>query len=141
MSPLIAAWMGWAVLVIVLVLACWKGSRAERLGVAIFLTGAVYAMAVYALAPRSLVPTLLLLGEGAMGGGFLFLALRHMNAWLGVAMLLQAIQFSLHAYYLVGGLPRDRTFAMVTNLDSIGVLLCILVGTILAWRRRLRAAR
>lgn len=141
MSPLIAAWMGWAVLIIVLVLACWKGSRAERLGVAIFLTGAIYAMLAYQFAPRGLVPTLLLLGEGGMGVGFLFLAMRYMNAWLGVAMLLQAIQFSLHAYYLVGGLPRDRTFAMVNNLDSIGVLLCILVGTILVWRRRLRAAK
>ncbi len=141
MSPLIAAWMGWAVLVIVLVLACWKGSRAERLGVAIFLAGAIYAMVVYQVVPRNLVPTLLLLGEGAMGVGFLFLAMRYMNAWLGVAMLLQAIQFSLHAYYLVGGLPRDRTLAMVTNLDSIGVLLCILVGTMLTWRRRARAAK
>jgi len=141
MSPLIAAWMGWAMLVIVLVLACWKGSRAERLGVAIFLAGAIYAMAVYSLFPRSLVPTLLLLGEGAMGVGFLFLALRYMNAWLGVAMLLQAIQFSLHAYYLVGDLPRDRTFAMVNNLDSIGVLLCILVGTLLTWRNRARVAK
>lgn len=141
MSPLIAAWMGWAVLVIVLVLACWKGGRAERLGVAIFLTGAIYAMAVYNFAPRGLMPTLLLLGEGAMGAGFLFLALRYMNAWLGVAMLLQAIQFSLHAYYLVGGLPRDRTFAMVNNLDSIGVLICILAGTLLTWRKRARAAK
>ncbi len=141
MSPLIAAWMGWAMLVIVLVLACWKGSRAERLGVAIFLAGAIYAMVVYSFVPRSLVPTLLLLGEGAMGVGFLFLALRYMNAWLGVAMLLQAIQFSLHAYYLVGDLPRDRTFAMVNNLDSIGVLLCILVGTLLTWRKRAQAAK
>lgn len=141
MSPLIAAWMGWAVLIIVLVLACWKGSRAERLGVAIFLTGAVYAMLVYQFVPRSFVPTLLLLGEGAMGVGFLFLAMRYMNAWLGVAMLLQAIQFSLHAYYLVGRLPRDRTFAMVNNLDSIGVLLCILVGTLLTWRKRVQAAK
>ncbi len=136
MYPLIAAWIGWAVLIIVLVLACWKGGRAERLGVAIFLTGAIYAMLVYQFIPRGVAPTLLLLGEGAMGAAFLFLALRYMNAWLGVAMLLQAIQFSLHAYYLVGDLPRDNTFALINNLDSIGVLLCILAGTLLAWRRR-----
>lgn len=136
MYPLIAAWIGWAVLIIVLVLACWKGGRAERLGVAIFLTGAIYAMLVYQIVPGGLAPTLLLLGEGAMGAAFLFLALRYMNAWLGVAMLLQAIQFSLHAYYLVGGLPRDNRFALINNLDSIGVLLCILAGTLLAWRRR-----
>lgn len=136
MNPSIAAWIGWAILLIVLVLACWKGGRAERFGVGIFLAGALYAMLVYQFVPRSVAPTLLLLGEGAMGAGFLFLALRHMNAWLGVAMLLQAIQFSLHAYYLVGGLPRDNTFAMINNLDSIGVLFCILAGTLLAWRKR-----
>jgi hypothetical protein len=141
MNPSIAAWIGWAVLIIVLVLACWKGGRAERFGVAIFLAGAIYAMLVYRFVPRGLAPTLLLLGEGAMGAGFLFLALRHMNAWLGVAMLLQAIQFSLHAYYLVGGLPHDNTFAMINNLDSIGVLLCILVGTLLAWRARQAAGK
>ncbi|WP_291880068.1 hypothetical protein [Caulobacter sp.] len=128
-------------LIIVLVLACWKGGQAERLGVAIFLAGAIYAMLVYQFVPRSLVPSLLLLGEGLIGAGFLLLALRHMSAWLGVAMLLQAIQFSLHAYYLVGGLRRDSTYAMINNLDSIGVLLCILVGTLLAWRRSRATAR
>ena len=71
-----------------------------------------------------------------MGGGFLYLALRYMSQWLGVAMLLQAIQFSLHAYYLVGELPRDRTYALINNLDSIGVLACILIGTLMTWRRR-----
>ncbi|WP_168074992.1 hypothetical protein [Caulobacter sp. SSI4214] len=141
MSPLIAAWIGWAVLVIVLALACWKGGRAERYGVAIFLTGALYTVLVHQNASASLGSILLLLGEGAIGGGFLFLALRYMSAWLGVAMLLQGIQFSLHAYYLVGGLARDNTYAMVNNLDSIGVLLCILVGTLLAWRRRRASAK
>lgn len=58
-----------------------------------------------------------------------------------MAELVQGIQFSLHAYYLVGGLARDNTYAMVNNLDSIGVLLCILVGTLLAWRRRRASAK
>jgi hypothetical protein len=136
MDPLIAAWIGWAILTIALVLACWRGGRAERYGVAIFLAGAVYTVLVHQFAPPTVAPVLLLLGEGVIGGGFLFLALRYMNAWLGVAMLLQGIQFSLHAYYLVGGLARDNTYALVNNLDSIGVLLCILVGTLLTWRKR-----
>lgn len=141
MNPLIGPIAGWTVLITVLALACWKGGRAERFGVAIMLAGAVYAVLAHALAPHELVPTLLLVGEGAMGAGFLFLALRHMSPWLGVAMLLQAIQFSLHAYYLVGDEPLDHTYAVINNLDSFGVLGCILVGTLLAWRRRVRAEK
>lgn len=133
--------VGWTVLVGVLVLACWKGGQAERMGAVIVLGGAAYALLVHLVAPKGATAPLLLLGEGAMGGGFLFLALRHMSPWLGVAMLLQAIQFSLHAYYLVGDLPRGRTYAVVNNLDSMGVLLCILIGTALAWRKRVRAAK
>jgi hypothetical protein len=50
-------------------------------------------------------------------------------------MILQAVQFSLHAYYLVGERPHDRSYAIVNNIDTLGVLLCILVGTLLAWRQ------
>lgn len=137
----IAPMIGWMVLITVLALACWKGGRAERLGAMIVLAGAAYALLAHTVAPKGATALLLLLGEGAMGGGFLFLALRYMSPWLGVAMLLQAIQFSLHAYYLVGEVPRGRTYAIVNNLDSIGVLACILIGTILAWRKRARAAK
>jgi hypothetical protein len=56
-------------------------------------------------------------------------------------MLLQAIQFSLHAYYFVGGLRRDRHLRDGQQHRFMGVLLCILVGTLLAWRRRARAAK
>ena len=76
-----------------------------------------------------------------MGLAFLTLALRHASPWLGGAMLFQAIQFSLHAYYLVGELPRDFTYAVINNIDTIGVLACILVGALLAWRKRMRAAK
>ncbi len=131
-----APMIGWVVLAIVLVLACWKGGSAERMGVVIVLAGAAYALLVHTIAPKSATALLLLLGEGVMGGGFLYLALRYMSQWLGVAMLLQAIQFSLHAYYLVGELPRDRTYALINNLDSIGVLACILIGTLITWRRQ-----
>lgn len=141
MNPLIGPFVGWAVLIAVLGLACWKGGRTERYGAAIVFVGAAYALIVNFTAPKDLVPVLLLVGEGAMGAGFLYLALRHMSAWLGVAMLLQAIQFSLHAYYLVGDLPRDKTYATINNLDSMGVLLCILIGTVLAWRSRAKAAK
>ena len=45
-------------------------------------------------------------------------------------------QFSLHAYYLVSELPRDRLYAIANNLVSVAILVCILTGTLIAWRRR-----
>ncbi len=133
--------IGWAVTLGIIALAWWKGGSPERLGALAMLGAAVVALIVNAVMPVSARPILLLADEGVLGFIFLMLALRHASAWLGVAMILQAIQFSLHAYYLVGELPHDRTYAIVNNLDSLGVLLCILVGTLLAWRRRTRLAK
>lgn len=133
--------IGWAVTLGIIALAWWKGGSPERLGALAMLGAAVVALIVNAVLPVGARPILLLADEGVLGFIFLMLALRHASAWLGVAMILQAIQFSLHAYYLVGELPHDRAYAIVNNLDSLGVLLCILVGTLLAWRRRTRLAK
>jgi hypothetical protein len=132
---------GWTVLIAILAFAWIKGGVSERYGVVIVLVGAAFAFLVHMLAPTALQPFLLLSGEGAMGVAFLVLALRYTSPWLGGAMLFQAIQFSLHAYYLVGELPRDYTYAVINNIDTLGVLACILVGTLMAWRKRTRAAK
>lgn len=55
-------------------------------------------------------------------------------------MLLQAMQFSLHAFYIVVEKAHDRLYSIVNNLDTIGVILCVLVGTLISWRRRAKAA-
>ena len=52
--------------------------------------------------------------------------------------LFQAAQFTLHAYYLVTEMPRDRLYSIINNVDTVGVLVCILTGTLVAWRRRSR---
>jgi len=67
------------------------------------------------------------------------LAVRYATAWLGVCVLLQGVQFSLHAYYLVADKAYDDLYAMVNNLVSLGVLLCLAAGCLLAWRKRRRA--
>lgn len=56
-------------------------------------------------------------------------------------MILQAGQFSLHAWYLVGELPHDRFYAIANNLITAGILACILTGTIVVWTRRARTAQ
>ena len=133
--------LAWVALVAICGFAWLKGGQPERLGVVIVLGGSAFALGVHLAAPAAIQPLLLLAGEGAMGLAFLMLALRYASPWLGAAMLFQAVQFSLHAYYLVGELKRDRTYALVNNIDTFGVLVCILVGSVLTWRERARAAK
>jgi hypothetical protein len=71
----------------------------------------------------------------------LVLAVRFANLWIGAAMILQAAQFSLHAYYLVMDLPHDRLHAWINNTDDWGILISFAVGTVLAIRRRQALAR
>jgi hypothetical protein len=74
--------------------------------------------------------------DAGLALGFLALAVRFASLWLGGAMILQAVQFSMHAYYLVSERARDATFFRINNLDSYGILACIMVGTALTWRKR-----
>jgi len=73
--------------------------------------------------------------------GLLMLVVRFAYRWLGVTMLLQAVQFSLHAYYLVMERAPDHIHAWVNNLDTLGISFSIVAGTVLAWRRRNALAR
>lgn len=130
-----------AVIFGVCALAVVKGGPAERFG-GMIVAGATVAVAlVHWAAPGPLQTILLLAVDGLVASGFLILALRYASFWLGGAMLLQAVQFSLHAYYLISQEQRNDTYALINNLDSIGVLLCILVGTLIAWRKRAGAAK
>jgi hypothetical protein len=85
--------------------------------------------------------SLLLAVDFAFAVILLVLAVRFANLWIGAAMILQAAQFSMHAYYLVMELPHDRLHAWINNTDDWGILIAILVGTILAIRRRSALAR
>lgn len=137
----IAPILVWILILAAVAFAWVKGGWPERSGVVIVLTGSAFALGVHWLASPDLQALLLLAGEGAMGLAFLILALRHASPWLGGAMLFQAVQSSLHAYYLIGERPRDFTYGLINNIDTLGVLACILTGAVLAWRKRVRAAK
>jgi len=126
MSPFLMSLL--AVIFSVCLFAVLKGGPAERRAGLIFAAGALGVELVHLTVPRELQGSLLLAADGFVAGGFLLLALRYPSAWLGAAMLLQGVQFSLHAYYFVTGAERGNTYAMINNLDSAGVLLCMLVA-------------
>ncbi len=85
--------------------------------------------------------TAILIGDGLLALGFLALTLRFAKVWLGIAMLLQAIQFALHAYYYVVERKLDMLFAIVNNLVSWGLIACILGGVIAHWMHEARRRR
>lgn len=126
--------IGWAVTLAVCGFAFWKGGPAERAG-ALLIVGAAAAVWVsHNLLPKGAAVSALLAIDAVMAVGFLVLAIRYASLWLGGAMLFQAAQFSLHAYYLVMEKPYDRLYSIINNIDTVGVLVCVLTGTLVAWR-------
>ena len=132
--------LGWGATFVVCALAWWKGGQVEKLGASLKLATSVIALGVHHLLKQDAISVALLTADGLLAVGLLALAIRYASLWIGAAMLLQAGQFSLHAWYLVNGLKFDRFYAIANNLVTIGILICILVGTLIAWRRRSKAA-
>jgi hypothetical protein len=134
-----------ASIALVTLLAWFKGGVPERVGASMNL---IMALCFVGLQLTMQGPSLeigMLTMDGLLGLGFLVLAVRYTSLWLGAAMLLQAAQFSLHAFYYVTHKPTDRLFAVVNNVVSWGTLLSIIVGTLATWflasRAKAKAAK
>jgi len=117
------------------------GDDAARIAGGINFLNAV-ALPLYRLvSPGPSGEVLQLAGDFFWAVGLLILVVRHASLWLGVTMLLQSVQFGLHAYYIVMELPHDLLHAWVNNLDEVGISACIIIGTMFAIGRRVRIAR
>lgn len=126
----------WLAILGTVVFSIWKGGPAERRAGFLIGLGALVAFAIHRLAPEEAQPLALLTAEFALAVGFLILAVRYGSLWLGGAMLLQAVQFSLHAWYLLAERQHDILYSIINNADTVGILVCINLGTLSAWRRR-----
>jgi hypothetical protein len=122
-------------------LALWKGSWAERFCSALILGVALLRLATDYLLPETIQPILHLVGDGVTALGLLVITIYSASFWLGGAMLLYAAQFTLHSYYFVTDKPNDVFHATVNNANFIGIIFCLAIGTLLAWRRRVQAHR
>jgi len=127
--------IGWLVLLGTCLYAWFKGAAPERIGAALLLLGTIAALLFQVTLSDTARVTPTLIGEGLLALGFLILAIRYASLWLGGAMILQGIQFSLHAFYIVMERHHDWLFAAVTNLVTFGIIICIVLGTTLTWRR------
>jgi hypothetical protein len=121
--------------------ALWKGDRATRAAAVAF---GLLDVATFVVNPNFhniASETMLLVIDFVCAVTFLLLAVRYASLWLGAAMIFQAAQFSLHAYYLVMELPHDLLHAWINNADDWGIMVSIVVGVVLAIRRRQALAR
>ena len=122
--------------------AAWKGDDAARIAAAInFLNAVALPLIRQAMQTPNEGEVLQLAGDFVWAVGLLILVVRYASLWLGLTMMLQAVQFSLHAYYLVMELPHDLLHAWVNNLDEVGISICIAVGVVSAIRRRMALAQ
>lgn len=82
-----------------------------------------------------------LLSDLVLAIGLLVIALKYMSLWLGAAMWIQSLCFVIHALMLDGESAGQRIYISATNLLSFAVLGCLLFGSLVSWRRRVKARR
>ena len=135
-SPIVQLQLALAVAVVMLSL--WKGGAAERLTALLVAVNMTTGLALdIALPDSGSGPSFVT--DGLTAFAMLAVTIRWAAPWMGAVMLFFAAQFSLHAYYIVVGRDeRDYLPALVNNINFTGVTLCLAVGALVAWRRRVR---
>lgn len=121
--------------------ALWKGGRAERSAAVIVIVNALVGEAAYWVSPQS-EPVVRLINDGVTALALLVVTVRYGALWMGGVMLFYAAQFALHSFYLVT--ERDSTdylHALINNINFSGVTWCLVIGTAVAWRARIRRAQ
>lgn len=125
--------LGWVVTLLSCGFAWLRGDVSARAASTLVLMASVTAWLIEVTASPEWRPTVQLANDGALGIGLLIVAGLYGSLWLGGALLFQASQFSLHAYYLVLRREQDVLHAVVNNINTAGLILCIITGVVLAW--------
>lgn len=123
------------------VFALWKGGQAERIGAGLILANALASSIGDLLFPNSNLAVVWLVGDGLTALGLLIVAVVYASFWLGGVMILYAILFTLHSFYFVTDREVDLFHARVNNADFLGISVCLAIGTIISWRKRVVARR
>jgi hypothetical protein len=120
---------GLALLAGVFTFAWWKGDAAARLGSIVYAGAWVVAIAAEWITNDTLPIVPMLALDTFVATGFLVLAIRYNNLWLGAGMMLQGIQLGMHAMYFTSApniqLYGFNLFSLVINLISLFILLTI----------------
>lgn len=136
-----AAWvLMWGLMLGACISAIWKGGAPERDGAILILSVSVLSPFADSLIPADARLVGRLVSDGLVALGFLVISIRYASLWLGGALIAQAVQFSLQAFYFVTERDHDAPYAVVNNLNTVAVLAFLVAGTI-AYQRRLAAWR
>lgn len=119
--------------------ALWKGGKAERAAGIIVLVNALIGEGSHWLAPKS-DDIIRLVNDGLTALGLLVVTVRYVAPWMGGVMLFFAAQFAMHSYYMVTERQTgDYLNALINNINFSGIIWCLVIGTAVAWRRRVKA--
>ena len=132
----------WATGIVILVGVCgfafWKGGTAERIGATLILAANLMADLIW-LPSYPVYPTLPEFGvDFSLAMALLLVAFRYSSLWLGGAMLLQSIALFSHAFTLGGDGPSAISQVWINDIVSNAMLLCIVVATVVTWRRKMQ---
>jgi hypothetical protein len=123
--------------------ALWRGGAAERWGAAVVagnqFTGIAIMFAASGGAQQYTGLLAQLTVDGAAAVALLFVLLRYGRPWLGVAMLLYALQFTLQSVYLVMEIRKNYWHVVINDVNFIAIHLALAVGTAQHWLRTRRA--
>lgn len=121
--------------------ALWKGETPERGAGGLLLLSMAFNILPSIFLPAGYFPLVELIGDGLTALGLLALTMMYGRLWLGAALLFQAAQFTLHSFYLVTERTNDLFHAVVNNVNFLGIMLSMALGTAFAVRRRLARRR
>ena len=121
--------------------ALWKGGPAERMSASVVIFNVATGQAGQYLWPQS-DDVIRLVNDGLTALILLAITVRYGAPWMGGVMLFFAAQFAMHSFYLVTDRPTGDYFnALVNNLNFTGIIWCLIIGTAVAWRRRIALKR
>jgi len=121
--------------------ALWKGGAAERAAAIIVVVNVLVGESSHWLAPNS-DDVIRMANDGLSALALLMVTVRYGAPWMGGVMLFYAAQFAMHSYYMVTERKTgDYLNALINNINFTGIIWCLIIGTVVAWRRRFVAAR
>lgn len=121
--------------------ALWKGGAAERAAAIIVVVNVLVGESSHWLAPNS-DDMIRMANDGLSALALLMVTVRYGAPWMGGVMLFYAAQFAMHSYYMVTERKTgDYLNALINNINFTGIIWCLIIGTVVAWRRRFVATR
>lgn len=122
--------LGFVLPVATCVFAWFKGGGAERYAAALFWLSGLGTVSFQMITHQATPVIAEMLLDTGVAIGFLGLAIRYNNLWLGAAMMVKGLQLAVHATHLTDG--EDPIFLgfnlYAASLNLISLLICLILS-------------